>query len=340
MANDLVTADAASQLQTYVFSTAQAFEAAQRMATALSKASMVPPQYQNSVPNCLIALEISHRQQSSVLMVMQNLYMVHNRPSWSSQYIIAGINTCGRFKPLRFDRTGAENTDNRQCIAWTVGREVEIPNDIMTLEQAKARNLPVLESPAVSIKMAKDEGWYQKNGSKWQTMPELMLCYRSATFFGRLYAPEILMGMKTQDEILDLGKDEYEDITPKAPSIIDNINEAIKAEKIVTPITDIVADQNKAAATAVIESAESAYAQPKKIPAKASSADATQTDWESWATEWARYVLDMTDAQSLTKLRKLNETILSNMEKVNPPKFAWCMEQLTMRTVALNGIEN
>ena len=27
--------------------------------------------------------------------------------------------------------------------------------------------------------------------------------YRAATFFGRLYAPEILMGMKTSDEIHD-----------------------------------------------------------------------------------------------------------------------------------------
>ena len=52
--------------------------------------------------------------------------------------------------------------------------------------------------------MAKKEGWFQKAGSKWQTMPELMLKYRAAAFFGRLYAPEIMMGMHTEFEIQDI----------------------------------------------------------------------------------------------------------------------------------------
>ena len=54
------------------------------------------------------------------------------------------------------------------------------------------------------MQMAKDEGWSTKNGSKWKTMPEQMLRYRSASFFGRIYAPEILMGFKTTDEVEDM----------------------------------------------------------------------------------------------------------------------------------------
>jgi len=34
-------------------------------------------------------------------------------------------------------------------------------------------------------------------------MPELMLRYRAATFFGRLYAPDVLMGMRTAEELVD-----------------------------------------------------------------------------------------------------------------------------------------
>jgi hypothetical protein len=58
--------------------------------------------------------------------------------------------------------------------------------------------------------MAKREGWYSRRDkygnetSKWQTMPELMLRYRAAAFFGRLYAPEILMGMQANDEVEDI----------------------------------------------------------------------------------------------------------------------------------------
>jgi hypothetical protein len=216
----------------HVFANAQSFETAQRIAGALSKASLVPKEYLNNLPNCLIALEIAQRTGASPLLVMQNLYIVHGKPSWSSQFIISAINSCGRFKPLRFDLTGKSEADERTCVAWTVERNVELPADVGTLEQARAKNVPVLESPPVSIKIAKAEGWFDKNGSKWKTMPELMLRYRAATFFGRLYAPEILMGMRTEDESHDMV-----DVTPPESTILTNLNEAIKAQE--EAVTDV-----------------------------------------------------------------------------------------------------
>ncbi len=175
-----------------VFTDASTFEAGMRMAEALSKSRMIPADYQGKPENTLIAIEVAQRTGASPLAVMQNLYIVHGRPGWSAQYIIAAINASGKYSPLRFAVTGTG--DERSCIAWATDRSGER-----------------LESPPVSIAMAKKEGWYGKNGSKWQTMPELMLRYRAATLFGRLYAPEILMGMRTQDEIEDI---ELVDITP------------------------------------------------------------------------------------------------------------------------------
>ena len=61
-----------------------------------------------------------------------------------------------------------------------------------------------IEGPKVSIQMARDEGWATKNGNKWKTMPELMLMYRAAAFLIRTYAPEISMGLRTDDEIIDI----------------------------------------------------------------------------------------------------------------------------------------
>lgn len=162
------------------------FELAQRMATALSKSNIIPQTFQNNLPNCLIALEMSNRMGIPAMMVMQNLYVVHGKPAWSSQFVIAAINSTGRFSPLRFALSGTG--DSRVCIAWAI--------ELATSEK--------LEGPPVSIDMAKKEGWYGKNGSKWQTMPELMLRYRSATFFGRLYAPEVLMGMREEGEVIDV----------------------------------------------------------------------------------------------------------------------------------------
>lgn len=162
------------------------FSLAQRMATAFSKSSLVPDTYKNNMPNCLIAIEIAQRTGSSPLMVAQNLHVIQGRPSWSSSYIIAAINSCGRFGPLRFRMTG--EGDSLTCVAWTTDNA----------------NGEVLEGPPVSMAMAKAEGWVNKSGSKWKTMPDLMIRYRAAAFFGRLYAPEILMGMQSSEEVIDV----------------------------------------------------------------------------------------------------------------------------------------
>jgi len=74
-------------------------------------------------------------------------------------------------------------------------------------------------------------------------MPELMLRYRAAAFFGRLYAPEILNGMHTVDENQDL-----------PPEPVD-ITAAVDAEKgsssndIMTAIDIMTAMENKAETT-------------------------------------------------------------------------------------------
>lgn len=184
------------------------FNHAQRVAKMLSESALIPKEFQKNIPNTMIALEMANRVGASPLMVMQNLYVVYGKPSWSSKFVIASINTCGRFAPLRMDMRGDIGKENRACIAWTVEKSISIPMGVRNLEEAKAAGLPVLEGPEVSWKMAVDEGWVGKNGSKWKTMPELMFKYRAASFFGNLYCPEVLMGMRSVEETIDIGHEE------------------------------------------------------------------------------------------------------------------------------------
>jgi len=169
------------------FGDTSSFEHSQRVAKMLSSSNLIPKEYQGNIQNTMIALEMANRIGASPLMVMQNLYIVHGKPSWSSSFIIAAINNCRRFSPLRFRMKG--EGDQLSCVAWA--------NDINTNER--------LEGPKITITMAKAEGWVSRAGSKWQTMPELMIRYRAAAFFGRLYSPDILMGMHTVEEVADAG---------------------------------------------------------------------------------------------------------------------------------------
>ncbi len=210
------------------FGNAAGFAMLQRAASLLANSTLVPEAYRKwikdkdnkygplveneaAISNCVIALNMAQRLEADPIMIMQNLYVVEGRPSWSSQFIIAALNTTGRFSPLRFQisepvkktvqvttvdwvnkqkQVKKENIEiqDRTCIAWAIEKE--------TGER--------LESPPISIEMAAKEGWLTKKGSKWQTMPDLMLRYRAATLFGRLYAPEKLMGLQTEEENRDV----------------------------------------------------------------------------------------------------------------------------------------
>ncbi len=184
------------------FYTKEGFALMQRTAALLAASELVPEIFRGKIANTTIALEMAQRIGAGPLAVMQNLYIVHGKPGWSAQFIIAAVNNTGRYSPLRFAVTG--EGDAKTCVAWAI-------------EKATGERL---ESPPVSIDMAKKEGWFDKNGSKWKTMPDLMLRYRSATFFGRLYAPEVLMGMQTTEEIIDITppEEEIQSGRPSAPT--------------------------------------------------------------------------------------------------------------------------
>lgn len=174
-----------------VFSGQAAFASAQRIAQGLSRSTLVPEAYrgEGNLSNVLIAMELANRIGASVLMVMQNLYVVHGRPGWSSAFLIATINQCGRFTPLRFRWEGERGTDSWGCRA--VAKDREDGEECI--------------GALITIGLAKEEGWYNRAGSKWKTeMREQMLMYRAAAFWSRAYAPELSLGMQTTEEVQDV----------------------------------------------------------------------------------------------------------------------------------------
>lgn len=90
--------------------------------------------------------------------------------------------------------------DNVVCVAYAI-------------EKATGKELV---SPPVSIRMAVGEGWYSKDGSKWPTMPELMLRYRAASYWVSTFAPEMAMGFRTTEEARDIEDVEYEEVNDTA----------------------------------------------------------------------------------------------------------------------------
>jgi len=162
------------------FANAQSFELAQRIGGMFSRSMLVPKNFQGAdgLPDCIIAYHMANRMGAAPLMVMQNLYVVHGKPAWSGQFVIAAINQTGRFaEPIHFEFVGTEGQDDWCCYVIGItksGREIK--------------------GPTVTIKMAKAEGWHGKN-PKWRNMPELMFRYRAGGFFGTYRMPGVIDGV-------------------------------------------------------------------------------------------------------------------------------------------------
>lgn len=199
------------------FANKDSFEHVQRVAKVFSTSELVPKKYQGNPANCVIALEMAGRMNVSPLMVMQNLDIILGRPCWSSKFLIASLNACGKFSPLRYEEDEKSG-----------GRTRAMAMDKKTSEK--------LYGIWVTMEMAKAEGWIDKSGSKWKTMPELMRRYRAASFFTNQYAPEISMGFQTAEEVIDTPYVEVknDDITPESLKVLlDEKYESIDATDIV-----------------------------------------------------------------------------------------------------------
>jgi hypothetical protein len=226
------------------FFDATQFETMQRVCTMFANSELVPDMYkitdknpkEKAIANCMIAIEMAHRIGASPLMIMQNMVIIYGRPSWSSKFLIATVNTCGRFNPLqyRFTEKGmlgkVDYTEYEKVwdkAAWNGKGGYKTNAKTVTFDGTKVMDIEcvafttakgsdkVLESSSISIRLAIQEGWYTKAGSKWQTMPRQMLMYRAASFWTNAYAPELSMGMKTDDELRDIIDIDYEDVTDK-----------------------------------------------------------------------------------------------------------------------------
>lgn len=168
------------------------------MAEMLSKSTIVPVNYQRRPENCIIALDMANRMGVSPMVVMQNLYVIQGKPSFSGSAIASMIRSSPQFTNVELNYVGKEGTDSFGAY----------------VSATRKSNGAKLKGGTVTIGTAKKEGWYQKTGSKWQTMPEIMLAYRAYAWFARVYAPELVMGMQSVEEVEDVERTKTQAINP------------------------------------------------------------------------------------------------------------------------------
>lgn len=177
------------------------FANAQRVARAFAESDLVPEHLRGKMPDCLVALHLANQMGEDPLMVMQSIYQVGGKPGWNTAFMINRANKSGRFiDPIDWEIEGE-------------GKNAKV-TAVAQLRRSDGSPGRVVRSPTVDMKMAQADGWARNK--KYETMPELMFRYRSATLLIRLYAPEVLYGFHTVDEL-----ETIKDVTPPKPTIED-----------------------------------------------------------------------------------------------------------------------
>lgn len=327
-----------------MFQSVELFELVQRQADYIAGSDMIPKEYRGKPQNCAIAIEIASRLGASYFMIMQSMDVIHGRPSWRAQFLIGMVNSCGRFGPLQFDIqvTGPEKTIAIEYVekegfgpaAKSVTKKLNytyVPTTCFAYATSKVTG-EVVKGPSVSYDMAIQEGWVAKAGSKWLTaMRELMLTYRAGSFFARVHASDITLGMHTSDEARDMGP--YIDVdatVTNAPSNAAPRNPypAQQAEESPQPVRQTRAPRGSAAkqeqqpAAAPAQAPAAAQATAKQAPdARGTLAYYESVDVKTGVKdgkEWKKYTLNYSIPGGPCKqAATFSESILAPLENAD-----------------------
>ena len=199
-----------------IYGSSDSFKMAYQMAKALSQSTIVPQHFQRNEANCLVAISQAQKMNIDPFTVMQNMYMIQGKISWKSSFLIAMINASGKYDTeLQFEEEEKAG-EPYSCRCWTTkdGRRVD--------------------GMKVTMDMAEKEGWTKKNGSKWKTLPGLMLRYRAASFFANLNCPELTSGFYTREEMLDNDFGQKESVGKNLNDLLrEDEDDSIDAESVI-----------------------------------------------------------------------------------------------------------
>lgn len=176
------------------FSSAAAYRHFKTIAELFASSQFIPQHFKGQVGDCLIGINMAKRMGEDPLMVLQNMFVVKGTPGFKTQFMIARANRLAGFQssilwdladlePKTLPSGGVEYL-NVRATAWAIskhGQKIEA---------------------TVDTAMAIAEGWV--SNAKYKSMLRHMLMWRSAAFLIRLYAPEVMMGFSTIEEVEDV----------------------------------------------------------------------------------------------------------------------------------------
>lgn len=206
------------QMSADIYSSPDSFAHAQRVASSFAASNMVPEHLRkNGISDVLAALGLARAMNAHPILVMQSIFFIGGRAGWATKFMIARANQSKVFSKRIKWRTSGEGVDMKVTAFATLAETGE----------------EVAEE--VTMKMAMAEGW-TKN-AKYQSIPERMLKWRSASALINLNCPEVMFGLPTVEDVEDMvASGQIRDVTP--PKSLAASLDAFAGAKPAAEVTD------------------------------------------------------------------------------------------------------
>lgn len=289
----------------------EAFNHMQRVGKMLALSPLFPEHLRKggeatAIANGVLVMNMAARLQEDPLTVAQNIYFVGGKPGWSASYMIGKANQNGVF---------------RDTIDWEVEGE---GNTLSVTAFGVLASTGKRVSVTCDMAMAKAEGW-TKN-TKYQSMPQQMLRYRSATALIRLYCPEVMIGMPATIE-LETG---MRDITPEdepkvakprksaaVEAVAEDVVEAEEAEQHAEPETEKPRREQKAEDST----------KPAQADEPADESD-KPTEVDFAGNRWGQSFLTDVKDMGFDDAYSLHEAQFQQVKDEHPDFHGWLMERV------------
>jgi len=189
------------------------FEQVQRVATLMSRANLVPAHLRGpeKLSDCFLVVSQAFRWRMDPFAVAQHTYVLSGKLGYEGKLIAAVINSSGRLREnLAFEYSGKGNE-----------RRVKVVGKLRGEEKAREVEGSVAE-------------WKTSN-AKWGEIPDQMLAYRGSREWARRHMPEAVLGVQSDDEIVDIDFQRVPAPVASAPEVLTLTSAAEKLESRFAP---------------------------------------------------------------------------------------------------------
>lgn len=162
-----------------------------------SKTTVVPDECKKNRANCYIVLLFAYKKELDPLFVFNSIKFIKGNLFPGARLVTELLYRSKKFRNIKIVYINEDTFTN----AANIEKALKYGCYVKALDVKK--NTEIV-GPTITLQMAKDAGWLDKDRSLWKSIPALMLQHRALAWFVNSYVPTLADGLYTAEEGYDI----------------------------------------------------------------------------------------------------------------------------------------